>query len=166
MAKYLIDDKTRLNPKRRFDDILTSNLKETLIALPFEERAGFINNIFYQNQDEKNIANLLFMTAEEAKIMANSKMEIGAHGYSHLSLETLTPDKQREEIETGKKIIEEMIGVKPKIFSYPHGCANSDTLDILRKNDFKFALTIKPGDVTTEVDQLLMPRYDANDIKI
>ena len=164
--QYRIDDKTRINPRRRFDDVLTANFKETLIALPFSERADFINHVFNKYEDERKIADDFFVNPKEAQTMKKGGMEIGAHGFRHLSLEVLSREEQRQDIEASKDVLEEMMGVSPEIFSYPHGRASGATLEILRANGFKYGVTIKPEDVSSGADPLLIPRYDANDIKI
>ena len=47
---HRISGKERINPRRRFDDVLTSNLKETLIALPYEERSAFLSDLIDKHQ--------------------------------------------------------------------------------------------------------------------
>ena len=164
--KYHIDDKVKINPRRRFDDVITVNFKETLMILPLAERAAFINDVFGKYYDEAKIADEFFINPAEAQHMIRGGMEIGAHGFRHLSLEVLSPAEQRHDIESGIAALAETISVKTEVFSYPHGRANSDTLEILRANGFKYGVTIKPEDVNLAVDPLLIPRYDANDIKV
>lgn len=164
--RYHIDDKVRVNPKRRFDDILTANFKETLIALQLSERADFINYVFNKYHNEQKIADEFFVNLEEAQAMLKEGMEIGAHGFRHLSLETLSAKDQRDDIGMGKKALEELLGVNMGIFSYPHGRSNSETVNILKDNGFKYGVTIKPEDVGSKTNPFLIPRYDTNDIKI
>ena len=51
------------------------------------------------------------------------------------------------------------------IFCYPYGGYNAHTLDILKENDFKAALTVKVGRVSNRTENLLeLPRIDTNDL--
>ena len=164
--RYRIDRTTNMNPRRRFDDVLTVNFKETLIALPLAERAAFINDAFYAHHDEKKIAEEFFLDFGEARAMAEGGMEIGAHGFRHLSFDMLTPEEQSKDIGMSKAAIEEAVGVAPAIFSYPHGRANTETLKILKDSGFRYGVIIQPEEVSAAGDPLLIPRYDTNDITI
>ena len=165
-GKYHIDNKTRINPRRRFDDVLTSNLKESLIALPLEERSKFIDHLFNIYHDEKDLLFSIFMNPEEAKIMSQAGMSINPHGYSHLSLETLDLSSQKKEIEESIKVIEDITGQPSHMFSPPHGRSTPDTLNILRENEIQYATTIRAGDLTTAEDPLLLPQFDTNHIAL
>lgn len=164
--RYRIDAVTRLNPRRRFDDILTANLKETLIALPLAERADFINHAFGVEHDEKKIAEEFFLNPDEAKAMDAGGMEIGAHGFRHLSLEVLNESEQREDISKSKAALKELVGVTPEIFSYPHGRATETTLAILKEDGFRYGVSIKAEDISPLTDPFFIPRYDTNDLSL
>lgn len=165
-SRYRIDDKERINPRRRFDDVLTANFKEILIALPLSDRAAFINDVFYRHHNEDKIAKTFFLSAAQAREMATEGMIIGAHGFKHLSLEVLSRDEQERDIKLSWSVIQDLVGVAPEIFSYPHGRANAQTLEILEANGFKYGVTIKPEAVTAATVPFLIPRYDTNDINI
>ncbi len=155
-----------LNSRRRFDDLLTANLKETLIALPPEERNRFIETVFAEVvPDEAALARETFMSAGELETLARAGMEIGSHTYSHLSLETLDGSMQRDEIERGTAVVAGIIGRAPQFFSYPHGRYTSDTLDILAAGGFKRAFILGARDVGAGDRPLEIPRYDTNDME-
>ncbi|KPI55383.1 polysaccharide deacetylase [Clostridioides difficile] len=54
--------------------------------------------------------------------------EIGNHGYKHLDYSTLSYEDNYEQIETSKKIIEEIIGEKTKFFQAPAGSFGPETV--------------------------------------
>ncbi|WP_131011194.1 polysaccharide deacetylase family protein [Clostridioides difficile] len=54
--------------------------------------------------------------------------EIGNHGYKHLDYSTLSYEENYEQIETSKKIIEEIIGEKTKFFQAPAGSFGPETV--------------------------------------
>lgn len=155
-----------LNPRRRFDDLLTANLKETLIALPPEDRNRFIETVFAEVvRDEAALARETFMSAGELEALCRAGMEIGSHTYSHLSLETLDPGAQQGEIERGTAVVAGIIGTAPQFFSYPHGRYTSDTLGILAAGGFKRAFILGARDVGADDRPFEIPRYDTNDIE-
>ena len=163
-GKYHIDDTVPLNPKRRFDDMLTANLKETIIALPSSEKESFIEELFRRSYNETELASSMFLSAREAKRMSENGMEIGAHGYTHTALDTLDRESQRQEIEAVTHTIEEATGAAPTMFSYPNGRYNEHTALLLRSLGFAYATTIEKGDLSAARDTLLLPSYDTNHI--
>lgn len=54
--------------------------------------------------------------------------EIGNHGYKHLDYSTLSYEDNYEQIETSKKIIEEIISEKTKFFQAPAGSFGAETV--------------------------------------
>ncbi|MEK7081867.1 MAG: polysaccharide deacetylase family protein [Patescibacteria group bacterium] len=166
-GRYLIDDSIRINPRRRFDDVLTSNLKETLIGLPITERQDFIENVFKDfHKSEAKLCADLFMSPSSLKEMGEHSMEIGSHGYSHRSLETLSFEEQKADIEASRRAIGDITGKNPMIFSYPHGRYNDDTIRILNDLGFSMAVILGGRAITNLDERFSIPRYDTNDIKI
>lgn len=63
-----------------------------------------------------------FLSEEEIKFLANHRLiEIGAHTNSHKRLSDLSRNDQLYEIETSKKILENIINKKVLHFAYPFG---------------------------------------------
>lgn len=163
-GKYRIDDTVRLNPKRRFDDVLTSNLKETLITLPWDERAAFVEHVFRECvSSEEELTAHLFMNASEIVSLHRAGMEIGGHGYLHLSYEAADVAAQEQDIARGQEALKEVLGRLPSVFSYPHGRCTEDTRSILRDNGVSLACILGARDVEKEDDPLMIPRFDTND---
>lgn len=100
---------------------------------------GFIDNKlpmwWYPNET-------LGMSIEELKTLdADPLCTIGAHTESHPKLDTLSYDKQYQEIADSKRELETLLGHPIKHFSFPHGAYNADTLDICR--DLGFQTVVK-----------------------
>ncbi|MBI2097292.1 MAG: polysaccharide deacetylase family protein, partial [Candidatus Sungbacteria bacterium] len=137
-----IDSERLINPKRRFDDVLTSNLKETLIALTVDERSRLIEGLFGQShssEQERELVKEFFMSAEELGELKANGMDIGSHTYGHLALDTLSRSEQLEEITRGREALCNALGCHPDMFVYPHGRYNANTLGIVKGLDFKLA---------------------------
>ncbi len=71
----------------------------------------FVNGHFLDTPEEKEIV----------KKIHEMGFLIGNHTYSHSSLPDLTQEEQKEEILSINKIVEEVIGEKPKFFRAPFG---------------------------------------------
>ena len=81
-----------VNPARRFDDLLSANLKESLIALPYSDRSRFVDELFRESAiDEQQLARDFFLTHEEIRSLLAAGMEIGSNTSRHIALDTLAP---------------------------------------------------------------------------
>lgn len=67
---------------------------------------------------------------ELAKMIAESGHEIGNHSYSHPQMETLTPQKIREEMSKTNEIIEATTGRRVSLFGPPSGGFNDEVVKI------------------------------------
>src|SRR3990167_493322 len=163
--RFLLSKTIRLNPKRRFDDVLTSNLKESLIALPAEDRNSFIDSVFGQLYgDETQIFDELFMSAENVKEMHENGMTIGSHTYSHQALDGRDRMDQALDIERGMEVVSDIVNAPVKALSYPHGRYDKNTLEILEEKKFSWAVILGGRAVKARDHKFCIPRYDTNDI--
>ena len=89
-----------------------------------------------------------YLNWREVKEMAKNGISFGAHTISHPHLSQLGYEEQK------KEIVDILVAIGPnvpmaqasgKIFSYPYGEYNSDTVKILKKLGIKMAFTVKPG---------------------
>ncbi|TYR77479.1 polysaccharide deacetylase family protein [Rossellomorea vietnamensis] len=67
---------------------------------------------------------------ELAKMIAESGHEIGNHSFSHPKMETLTPQKIREEMSKTNEIIEATTGRRVSLFGPPSGGFNDEVVKI------------------------------------
>lgn len=155
-----------LNPNRRFDDVLTANLKETLITLSYDERERFLDEMFHEIvSDEAQFAREFFLSRDEIREMHINGMEIGSHTSRHIALNTLSPKAQEEEISIGTSFIEAVIGKHPRLFSYPHGRYTRETIDILKRAAYEYAFILGARSVSHEDGSFEIPRFDSNDFE-
>lgn len=164
-GRYIVPEKTRINPRRRFDDILTSNLKETIISLPVPEKNDFIGHVFRElYSDEISITKDTFMSREHVRKLYDGSMNIGSHAFSHQALDTFTKEQQKEDIEKSVKTLTETVSATPSAFSYPHGRYTKETRQILEDLNFSLAVILGGREVTASDEIFSIPRFDTNDI--
>lgn len=155
----------RINPRRRFDDVVTSNFKETLIALDPPIREAFLDSCFRALfKDEKKLCAKIFLSESHLRELQNAGMEIANHTHSHYSLEMLPVSVQRTEIQTAQNILARVLGRPPRIFSYPHYRYTDETLELLKELDIDLAVTLQSRPVLSNDHRYMLPRYDTNDL--
>lgn len=66
---------------------------------------------------------------DSVKLIANDGHDVANHGYSHLKMSTIGKEKCKSEIELCNKKLEEISGVKVKLFRPPYGDYNNLVID-------------------------------------
>ncbi len=107
------------------------------------------------------------LTFFELKKMSLSKSAvIGAHTHWHPSLAALCAEEQKEEIYTSVAILEEMLKMRIKHFSFPFGTAkdfNEDTIEICRAQGFDLVAANIPELAHSKSDPMQFPRFLVRD---
>ena len=67
---------------------------------------------------------------EMVKEIYNNGFEIGLHSNTHPDMTKLSKSEIKQELETNIKLIENIIGTKPKLFRPPFGYYNNNLLDV------------------------------------
>ncbi len=98
------------------------------------------------------------MNWQEVDEMVNHGISFGPHTKSHPHLSQLSYAEQRKEIEDSVNDLGRR--VTSKIFCYPYGDYNRDTLKILRELGIKIAFTVKPGINNDKIDSLELRRTE------
>jgi peptidoglycan/xylan/chitin deacetylase (PgdA/CDA1 family) len=92
-----------------------------------------------------------YLSEEDIKLFAKSdKCLLGTHSVTHPHLDTLSYDEQYYELNQSKITLENIIDKEVTSMSYPHGCHNQDTLDIVKKLGYKIVSSSKMGMNTKE----------------
>lgn len=92
------------------------------------------------------IENKGYMTWSQLKEMTgNPLMHIYNHTRSHVSLGGAAKDKIEYEITTANKQLEDSLGKRVSIFTYPYGSYNQLVIDVLRGNGFTAAFSTING---------------------
>jgi peptidoglycan/xylan/chitin deacetylase (PgdA/CDA1 family) len=83
-----------------------------------------------------------------AEMNESGLVEFGAHTCSHAILSRLSSKQQRQEIEDALTAVRKLTGRPCRYFAYPNGLSgdyDDRTLEILRENRVRAALTATPG---------------------
>jgi peptidoglycan/xylan/chitin deacetylase (PgdA/CDA1 family) len=105
----------------------------------------------YRTMNEVEISNL-------AK---NPLFCVGAHSHNHPFLTEQPAHTQKREIVKSKQILERIIRLPVKYFSYPYGSKGSytaQTIHYLKENGFKVACSVSRGIVTSGINLYELPR--------
>jgi peptidoglycan/xylan/chitin deacetylase (PgdA/CDA1 family) len=89
--------------------------------------------------------------ATEVRLLAEL-FELGAHGYDHLNLRTLSTDSARYEIRNGKAWLEDTISRQVNSFCYPLGKFNRRIANLVIEEGFIGARTTQTNIVTSPID--------------
>lgn len=110
---------------------------------------------------DRTALRLLMTKADIRRATRGKTLEIGAHTRNHPALNWLTAKKQREEIVSGKRLLERTIGREVRAFAYPYGSpwdVTPETVQLAREAGFATACGNYPGPVDSESDLLWLPR--------
>jgi peptidoglycan/xylan/chitin deacetylase (PgdA/CDA1 family) len=100
----------------------------------------------------------------------NSLIEIGAHTRHHPILPNLSLKRQKEEIYSSKRDLEELLGMQVEGFAYPNGKAMESTKQIVRELGFSYACTslhdvLRSGTNLYELTRLWQKNVDGDRFK-
>ncbi|MBT3690773.1 polysaccharide deacetylase family protein [Candidatus Woesearchaeota archaeon] len=160
--KYRIHGEFRINPKRRFDDNLTANLKQNLGVMPFSLKDELLNDLFSECFEEEKFCKELFLSEEEVKEMMENGMEFGSHSHFHKQLASLSEKEQEEEFVKSTEILRDKFG-KIDSFSYPNGSYTEEAIEMLKKLNYVSAVTVELKENEGKVNPFKIARFDAND---
>ena len=153
----------------RFDPREVIFVKRLLqVALP-ERLRNVMSQILFERfvgKDVKSFSKELYVSLDQLRVMARNGMHIGSHGYDHYWLNSLSKDKQAEEIKRSLAFLESVgVDLSRWTMCYPYGAYNADTLALLEEFHCQAALTTVTdvADVSTET-RFRLPRLDTNDL--
>lgn len=98
---------------------------------------------------------------EIGNLAKNSLFCVGAHTHNHLFLSKQPAQTQKREIVMNKQILEKIIRLPVKYFSYPYGTKESytaQTMRYLKENGFQAACSTSRGIVALGVNLYELPR--------
>jgi peptidoglycan/xylan/chitin deacetylase (PgdA/CDA1 family) len=151
----------------RFDNAQSAELKYFLnVLLDFATQEKFINGIFTENFDEKEVLQKLYMGTAEIQQLIQRGF-IGSHTHTHLPLGIYDKETIIHELETTKKYLENLGGVAIDCVAYPYGtkeAATEEVGNLAQQVGYKIGFTTKPGLNTGSGNPLLLNRFDCNDL--
>jgi peptidoglycan/xylan/chitin deacetylase (PgdA/CDA1 family) len=153
----------------RFDPAEVIFVKRMLQAvLPEELRAKVADALFrrFVSTDEAAFARELYVSPDQLRMMVRCGMYVGSHGYDHYWMDTLTPERQRDEVTRSLGFLSS-IGAPTSdwVMCYPYGAHNESLENVLRDNGCAAGLTtrVAVADLAKD-DPLRLPRMDTNDL--
>lgn len=139
--------------------LLQAELDETLRNIIVEE-------LFkeYIPVNESVFAKELYMNYDQIKLMKNSGMYFGIHGYEHYWFEKLPSNKMKRDIEQALEVFEDVVNEKEWIMCYPYGSYSNESKEYIRRIGCKLGFTteVRVADIEKD-DVLTLPRLDTND---
>ncbi len=158
----------KLAVPNRFDTKEVIFIKRILQReLPEKLRNIMSDELFkkYVFHSEKVFAKELYLRKDQIKLMKRRGMYIGSHGFDHYWLNTLTPEKQEEEINLSLQFLKELgCNTSEWAMCYPYGAYNDSLIEILKKKNCVLGLSTKVDIADLNKDDVFsLPRLDTND---
>jgi len=159
----------RLAVPGRFDSKEVVYLKRLLQReLPELLRRQIVADLFDQfvEVEESVLAEELYMTLDQVRMLNRQGMYVGSHGYDHYWLNHLTPDEQRREVVRSMNFLEEIgTPLDRWIMCYPYGAHDESIRSLLPPLGCTVGLATQVGIADLKQDDpLALPRVDTNDI--
>jgi peptidoglycan/xylan/chitin deacetylase (PgdA/CDA1 family) len=134
-----------------YDDIF-------FLILPFVEKNKLPITVFitYDNINKKG-----YLTTDQLIKVSKSKfVNIGCHGYSHLSLDDYNSPFFNQEITKSKMLIEKIIKKKIIFFSFPNGVFSNNSIQKVIESNYLMAFnsTSNTFDLSIPIDYFRIPR--------
>lgn len=128
-----------------------------------KENYNKIMDILIKNELDLACGKLeLWISNEELRRLSKNGHLIGLHTHSHpTNLDKLTYEKQRNEFEKNKEILEKIIEKKVEIVAYPCGKYNNETFEIMKELKIKYGLAATTFEKIE--NNLLLKRIDIAD---
>jgi peptidoglycan/xylan/chitin deacetylase (PgdA/CDA1 family) len=137
-----------------------------LLALEVDEQNRAMNTI--RNWSgliiDKTSAQHAMNHAELLRLANSELIELGAHTRTHPILPRLSLERQKEEIVSSKRDLEELLDRRVAGFAYPNGMATDNTKRIVWEAGFTYACTSLPNMVRPGCDTYELSRFWQKDV--
>jgi len=151
----------------RFDTADTIFIKRVLqVELDRRLRSRIIQELFskYVTDREEQFSRELYLSEDQVRLMAQSGMSWGLHGYEHDWMNRLSGDALRTDI---RRALEVFDGVVPRhgwMFCYPYGSVSDAVVRVAKEEGAIGGFTTVTGRCRMEKDDVFhLPRWDTND---
>jgi peptidoglycan/xylan/chitin deacetylase (PgdA/CDA1 family) len=118
-------------------------------ALPVLQRYGFGATMFVpagllgkDNSWDPEGPRKALLSPEDLRQVAAAGVEIGSHGFRHVSLPTRSDADLDREIRESRDILREVSGHEVRGFSYPHGQLDERVMDYVRNAGYSYACAV------------------------
>lgn len=154
----------------RYDAAEVAYVKNMLQhGLPQPVRGEIVDVLFdaFVGVPEEALANELYMTVEQLKLLVRAGMHVGSHGATHRWMNRIPPEEQEKEIDRSLEFLEHL-GVDLEngwTMCYPYGGHNASLRGLLHNRNCTVGHTIRVDIARLDRDgPLELPRLDTNDL--
>lgn len=98
---------------------------------------------FFQEAGDKTPSD--FLNSQQLLTLRDAGWEIASHGHEHIHLGRHSVQKQKEDLQTSKKILEDLLAQEIVSLAYPYGNFGSETKTVTAEVGFKYAVTTEQG---------------------
>lgn len=163
------EEKKKAELHYNFDDSEAAQLKYILnFKLTVAQQSKVITNLFERYFDPVAVNKELYMDEKQLKILGAEEM-LGSHAHSHLPLGYLSSEIINDELSKTKNYLEKLCNKEIDFISYPYGsleaCAKP-VPEIAKSLGYKFGFTMERGINCGGEDELLLKRFDCNDLPL
>jgi peptidoglycan/xylan/chitin deacetylase (PgdA/CDA1 family) len=150
-----------------YDDVLSAHLKYLLnFKWSAHQTAEVVNALFVDYFDQDVVVSNLYMTEEQLQELSSLNM-LGNHTHNHFALGLLPIENIADEITKTKKFIDNFGHAHQHSISYPFGsqeaCQNP-VQEVAQANGYRIGFTMERGINDFKTNQLLLKRFDCNDL--
>lgn len=150
-------------PTSKHDSLKFRTFKRVIGRYMFDEAKPYLETLFLEQiGQEKEWGEKLYLSDSDLVKMREKGFHIGGHGVNHRWMSSLGAEEQKKEVEASASRLQKL-GDGPWAFSYPYGDYSGSLPEILQKNNFISAFTIK--EKTEHDDFFAIGRFDTNSIK-
>lgn len=144
------------------------NAWQRIRKMPHQERFVLIAKLLaWANLDSTPRASYRPMNSIELELISDDDLvSIGAHTMTHPSLPDCSAHEKWNEIVKSKHVLETILGKNIDHFAYPHGDYDTETVDMVRKADFKSACVTchkTCNQIRHNTDLFELPRFPVRD---
>lgn len=161
-----------LDKKNKIDNpsfILTfdDGYKDVLKVKSFINRLAIKPTIFVLSNTKRVKRDVLennseLLTIKDIKNLIRSGWEIGSHSATHQLLTGLKESELKKEVFESKKTLEKSLSTKIKYFAYPKGRYSKQVLSLVKKANYKLALSMDDDLISKYSDTFKIPRVGVN----
>jgi len=144
------------------DDAFHSFLND---GFPVLNEFGFEATLFINTE---TVGSGDYLGWSDLQYLNDHGIEIGNHTHSHAYFLDMDIELRQqafvEDIKSAQKIIEEKLGIDPKIFAYPFGEYDNEMKEELKKMGFTCAAAQNSGVMSSYSDLFALPRFPMTDV--
>jgi peptidoglycan/xylan/chitin deacetylase (PgdA/CDA1 family) len=121
----LFGDETVSIKSKEEKERASSKVSEALKLKPDDERRKLMQQLFERlevnDKSEGHFGERMMLNWDEVQEMRKDGITIGSHSHTHPILSRMPIQRAKDEILNSKKVIEKMVGIEVKHFSFPNG---------------------------------------------